>query len=126
MQKTHKITIVYAEDSKSISHIVKSRLIFEGYDVIHFADGRGVVEEVLKTKPTFVLLDNDMPVKNGLTIAEELKNMPETKDIPIIFLTTRHDQYSVVKCLELGIADYIIKDSLAISEIITRIQKLLK
>ena len=120
MQQPKNITIVYEEDSKSISHLVKSKLMFEGFEVKHFADGLGVVEEVVKIKPTAVLLDNDMPNKNGLTIVEKLKN------IPIIFLTARHDEKIVVKCLELGVADYIIKDCLAISEIITRIKKFLK
>ena len=53
----------------------------EGFDVIHIPDDNGVVEEVIKLKPSLVLLDNDMPVKNGLTLASEIRNIPEAKNI---------------------------------------------
>jgi len=72
-QFIQKPTIIYAEDSKSISTIVKHRLISEGYNVIHFATGEKVVEEALKILPDIILLDNDMPVKDGLSILKELK-----------------------------------------------------
>jgi two-component system, OmpR family, phosphate regulon response regulator PhoB len=121
-----KTTIVYAEDSKAISQLVKAHLKAEGFEVFHFDNGGGVVDAVFNLQPTVVLLDNDMPVKNGLSILEELKSKPETKEIPVIFFTTRQDQKSVVRCLELGVSDYIIKGPLSVSEIIPRIKKYIK
>jgi len=125
-QSTKKTTIIYAEDSKSISTIVKHRLISEGYNVIHFATGEKIVEEVLKILPDIILLDNDMPVKDGLSILKELKAIPEVKDIPVIFLTTINERKTVLKCLELGASDYIVKDAMAINEILARISIRLK
>ena len=123
MQKSKKATLVYAEDSKSISTVIKSKLASEGYEVHHFEDGGGVVDAVLKLKPAVVLLDNDMPVKSGLTILKEIKKNPDIKNIPVIFLTNSKDSQSVVSCLQLGVSDYIVKDPLAISEIVTRVRK---
>ena len=108
-QSPKKSTIIYAEDSKSISTIVKHRLISEGYNVIHFATGEKIVEEAIKILPDIILLDNDMPVKDGLSILKELKAIPEVKDIPVIFLTTINERKTVLKCLELGASDYIVK-----------------
>jgi DNA-binding response OmpR family regulator len=125
-QSTKKTTIIYAEDSKSISTIVKHRLISEGYNVIHFATGEKIVEEVLKILPDIILLDNDMPVKDGLSILKELKAIPEVKDIPVIFLTSINERKTVLKCLELGASDYIVKDAMAINEILARISIRLK
>jgi PleD family two-component response regulator len=67
-----------------------------------------------------------MPVKNGLTILKELKAIPEVKDIPVIFLTTINERNTVLKCLELGASDYIVKDAMAINEILARISIRLK
>jgi len=125
-QSAQKPTIIYAEDSKSISTIVKHRLISEGYNVVHFATGEKVVEEALKIIPDIILLDNDMPVKDGLSILKELKAIPEVKDIPVIFLTTINEKKTVIKCLELGASDYIVKDAMAINEILSRISFRLK
>jgi len=121
--QTKKVTIVYAEDSKPIAQVVTSKLKTEGYDVLLFENGQGVVEAVIQNKPTIVILDNEMPVKDGMTILQELKANEEVKNIPVIFLTNYHDQESVVKCLELGVSDYIVKDPLTLSEIVYRIKK---
>jgi len=126
MASLKTIQIVYAEDSKSISHLVKSKLISEGYEVFHFENGNGVVEAAQEIKPTVVILDYNMPVKNGFAVLEELKKLPETKDIPVILFTTRQDNITVMKCLELGVTDYIVKDTLAISNLIPRIKKYIK
>ena len=126
IQAPKKSTIIYAEDSKSISTIVKHRLISEGYNVVHFDTGEKIVEEALKILPDIILLDNDMPVKDGLSILKELKAIPEVKDIPVIFLTTINERKTVLKCLELGASDYIVKDAMAINEILARISIRLK
>ncbi len=123
MNNVKNIEIVYAEDSKSISHLVKSKLILEGYEVHHFENGMGVFEAVLDIKPAVVILDYNMPVKNGMAVLEELKKNQDTQNIPVILFTTKQDQVTVVRCLELGVTDYIIKDSLAISNLIPRIKK---
>lgn len=126
MLTTKKVTIIYAEDSKSISHLVKSKLISEGYDVTHFENGVGVVEAVKSSAPTLVILDKEMPLKDGMAVLEELKQIPETKDIPIIMFTTKKEQETVLRCIQLGVTDYIIKDSLAISNLLPRIRKYIK
>jgi DNA-binding response OmpR family regulator len=126
MQITKKISVVYAEDSKSVAQVVKTKLKTEGFDVFHFESGEGVVESVILNKPSVVILDNEMPVKNGISILKELKVNPEVKNIPVIFLSTVHDQQSVIKCLELGVADYIVKDPLTLSDIVPRIKKLVR
>lgn len=123
MITSKKVNIVYAEDSKSISTVVKARLAAEGFEVHHFDNGGEVLNAVLKLKPTIIILDNDMPVKDGYTVLQEIKKIPEIENIPIIFLTNRKDPKSVINCLQLGVSDYIIKDPVAIHEIITRIRK---
>ena len=126
MLSTKKTTIIYAEDSKSISHLVKSKLISEGYEVTHFENGVGVVEAVKSSMPTLVILDKEMPLKDGMAVLEELKQIPETKDIPVIMFTTKKEQETVLRCIQLGVTDYIIKDSLAISNLLPRIRKYIK
>ncbi|MBU2491640.1 MAG: response regulator [Bacteroidetes bacterium] len=123
METVKKIKIIYAEDSRSLSHLVISKLSAENFDVMHFKSGKGVVDAVISNQPSVVILDNEMPEINGMTILEELKNTDSTKNIPVIFFTTIKDQESVIKCLKLGVTDYIVKDSLALSNLIPRIKK---
>lgn len=65
---------------------------------------------IAKSKlPDLILLDVMMPEISGYEVCEELKKDPTTKDIPIIFLTAKHESEDIVKGFKLGAVDYIIK-----------------
>ena len=59
--------------------------------------------------PSLILLDIDMPEKNGYDAIKILKSMPRTKDIPVIFLTARIESDDELEGLSLGAIDYITK-----------------
>ena len=80
--------IVYVEDSNTVSMLVKYKLTMEGFDVKIVTDGEFAFEIIKTELPDIVLLDVMLPIKNGLTILKELKSSQETKDIPVIMLTT--------------------------------------
>ncbi len=63
----------------------------------------------LNPKPDLILLDIMMPEMNGFQVCEELKKNPETKSIPIIFITALSETENLVKSFELGAVDYITK-----------------
>ncbi|MCQ2749895.1 MAG: response regulator [Clostridia bacterium] len=61
------------------------------------------------TKPDLILLDYEMPVCSGAQFLEMLHSEAQTKDIPVIFLTSRSDEETVRKVLELGPQGYLLK-----------------
>ncbi|MCQ2979188.1 MAG: response regulator, partial [Clostridia bacterium] len=61
------------------------------------------------TKPDLILLDYEMPVCTGAQFLEMLHSEQQTKDIPVIFLTSRSDEETVKKVLELGPQGYLLK-----------------
>jgi len=66
--------------------------------------------ELLETnKPAIILIDIDMPDINGFEVIKVLKINPDTKDIPVIFLSGKNDPESELMGLELGAVDYITK-----------------
>jgi len=62
-----------------------------------------------KTRPDMILLDIEMPGMSGFDVIKELKAAPETKDIPVIFLTGETDPVNEVMGRSLGAVDYILK-----------------
>jgi two-component system phosphate regulon response regulator PhoB len=126
MDSAKKYKIVYAEDSKYIANVVKRNLLNAGFDVYYSENVQGVFELVKRIKPDLVLLDNLMPIKDGFSVLSELKSDEETKNIPIIFFTTEADKSHIIQSIGSGAADYIVKDSRTIGDLIPRIQKLLK
>ena len=72
-----------------------------------------------------ILLDISMPEMDGFATCKKLKQNPETKDIPIIFLTARIDQKDIIKGFEYGAVDYMIKpinNKELISRVMTQVE----
>ena len=60
----------------------------EGYRVFKAFEGRGGVELATRERPDLIILDLIMPETSGFTVAYQLKQIPATRDIPIIILTS--------------------------------------
>ncbi|MDP3149559.1 MAG: response regulator [Ignavibacteria bacterium] len=120
-----KKTIIFAEDTVHIAKLLKFKLEKEGFNLIHFASGVGVTDGVLQYMPDLVLLDIMMPVKDGLTVLKEIKSNPILSKIPVVLLTANSHEEYVVKGLQLGATDYILKP-FASAELVLRIKNILK
>ena len=121
-QKRKKI--LYAEDQESIARLVEYKLVKDGFDLILMKSGEKVVETIIEEKPALILLDLMLPIKDGLTILEELKTNDEVKNIPVIILSVQGEENKILHALNSGAADYIQKP-FSTSELTTRIRKAL-
>jgi len=82
---SYKILVV--DDEESILKLVQSRLTAGGYQVFTASNGEEGIAKAKTLRPDVIVLDVLMPVMDGPQMAEALKDYPETKDIPVIFLT---------------------------------------
>lgn len=104
-----KKKVLFAEDNESITKIIIYILQKEGFDLIHFSSGEGVVEGAKTNRPDLILLDLMMPVMDGLMILREIKADPEIRDIPVIFLSANSSDAKIKEGMAMGAADYILK-----------------
>ncbi len=116
--------ILYAEDQESLARLVEYKLAKDGFDLITMNSGENVVETIIEQKPALVLLDLMLPIKDGLTILEELKAHNEVKNIPVIILSAQGEENKILHALNTGAADYIQKP-FSTSELTIRIRKAL-
>ena len=97
-------------DDQPINVSSLKAIFFGGdYRVSSCTRGSEVMEAVKKDRPELILLDILMPEMDGYEVCRLLKENPDTARIPVIFITALREIDSVVKCFELGGADYIIK-----------------
>lgn len=78
-------------------------------DLSFATSGAQALESVVELKPDLILLDVAMPEMSGFEVCQKLKAIPETAEIPIIFLTAKSDPVDIVTGLEIGGVDYITK-----------------
>jgi signal transduction histidine kinase len=117
MEKS-KGKILIVDDNPTNIQVAGNILTEKGYDIAFAQTGEQAVERVLHTDYDLILLDIMMPDRDGFEICENLKSNPQTKDIPVIYLTAKSDIDSIIRGLRNGGIDYIskpfIKEELAI------------
>ena len=79
------------------------------YKVSVVSSGKVAVEFLLKFVPDLILLDYLMPMYNGAAVLKIIKSREATKNIPVFFLTGQTDKATVMECLSLNPAGYIVK-----------------
>lgn len=122
MNTTYRILVV--DDEEDLCDILKFNLENEGYEV----DTAHSAEEALKmdlSKYNLLLLDVMMGEISGFKMAKMLKQVRETRDIPIIFLTARDTENDAVTGFTLGADDYISKP-FSLREVQMRIKAVLR
>ncbi len=101
--------ILVVDDEKEILEATKKILVKNQYGVITALEGKQAVALAKEKRPDLILLDILMPDMDGRDVLVELKKDAGTKDIPIIFVTARGEQFERDYGLELGAHEYISK-----------------
>lgn len=99
-------TILLVEDHQEIWDFLSRRLKRRGYEVVVAQDGQEGLDKVRSEKPDLVLLDMNLPVMDGWTVAQTLKGDPATNAIPIIALTAHAMAGDREKAMGAGCDDY--------------------
>lgn len=79
--------ILVVDDEAGFLEIMQAKLESQGFRVIVASNGNEALEKAKRFNPSVVLMDVEMPEKDGLTAASELANNPATSKIPTIFVT---------------------------------------
>lgn len=103
------IKILLVDDEPDILEIVGYNLSSEGYKVITAENGLEAVKIAKNEKPQLIILDVMMPEMDGIEACEQIRAIPELKNVLVTFLTARGEDYSQVAGFEAGADDYITK-----------------
>jgi len=98
--------ILVIDDEESTLEVLRILLERKGFEVFKAARAEDGLRQAYRNHPDLVLLDIMMPEMDGWEVCRRLR---ELSDVPIIFLTARVDMRDVVKGLEMGADDYIVK-----------------
>ncbi len=118
-------TIVMIEDDEDIIEVVSHILKAQQYHVSTFTNGEDGLRAAISSAPDLILLDVMLPGKSGLEICTELKGNSRTASVPIVMLTAKQSEDDIVKGLEAGADDYIVKPFRQ-KELLARLQSVLR
>lgn len=117
--------IMLVEDDRVVAKLLCHLLEQRGFQVEVAKDGREAVEVIDNGRvPTLVLLDIILPCLDGFAVLSEIRSRKPWKDVPIIMLTSKTQEFNVVRAFEGGANDYVTKP-FQVGELIVRINRLL-
>jgi two-component system KDP operon response regulator KdpE len=114
--------ILVVDDEPRYQRLVQVNLETDGYQVTTASNGQEAVEKVANDQPDLVLLDIMMPIMDGFTATERIR---EFSTVPIIILTAKGEERDRVRGLDLGADDYIVKPFSA-QELLARVRAVLR
>ena len=109
METLKKPLILIVDDMPKNIQVLSNILYYKGYNIRIATTGSQALESIKTKAPDLILLDIQMPEMNGFEVCKILKANPDTKEIPIIFLTAVIEPEKIVQGFELGAVDYITK-----------------
>lgn len=114
--------ILIVDDEQNIRRVVREYAEFEGYSVEEAENGMDAVEICRKKDFDIIIMDVMMPRLDGYSACKEIK---KTKNIPVIMLSARGEEYDKLFGFEIGIDDYVVKP-FSPKELMARVKVVLK
>lgn len=122
---TVRATILVVEDDETLADLLRSVLEQERYLVSVAISAFQAKSMIAKSQPDLLILDRGLPDADGIEVCQELRAVPETRGLPILFLTVRKGIADRVLGLRMGGDDYLPKPFLP-DELVARVAALLR
>ncbi|MCL2493584.1 MAG: response regulator transcription factor [Clostridiales bacterium] len=98
--------ILIVDDEKGIREVIREYAEFNGYEVTEATDGMQAVAICQKEEFDLIVMDIMMPRLDGFSAVKEIK---KSRDIPVIMLSARSEEYDKLFAFEVGVDDYMVK-----------------
>jgi len=115
--------ILIVEDDEALARGLRDNFGLAGYEVLYAADGDTGLDMILEQGPDIALLDVMLPGLDGFSICDTARK--EGCDMPIIMLTAKGQERDIVRGLELGADDYVVKP-FSVNELMARVKAFLR
>ncbi|MGM0628955.1 MAG: response regulator [Patescibacteria group bacterium] len=116
-----KITLI--EDEVILRDLLEKKLKKNGYSVEVAVDGEEGLRKVKDDRPDLILLDIVMPKMDGFELMENIVNIDELKDVPVIVVSNSGQPVDIDRAQELGAVDWIVKTELDPQEVVDMVEK---
>jgi DNA-binding response OmpR family regulator len=118
-----QIQLLLAEDDENLGSLLKEYLVAKGYNTDWFVNGEIAYKNFIKNHYDICILDVMMPVKDGISLAKDIRMLNST--LPIIFLTAKSQKEDILEGFKAGCDDYITKP-FSMEELLFRVEAILR
>ncbi len=113
--------VLFIDDDSFLRKVYQAELHDKGFDVELATDGEDGLKKIAELKPDCVILDLIMPKKSGFEVLTDLQRSEDLRSIPVIILSNLAQSDDQKRALDLGAADYLVKDNTTLDVIAEKI-----
>ncbi len=121
-----KPKVLLIEDEALLTRMYSKKLETDGYECFIAENGVEGLKYAQEKLPDIILCDIMMPVKDGITTLQELKESENTKAIPVIMLTNLSDEKYIEQALSMGAISYLVKSQLVPADVVKKVKEVLE
>ena len=118
-------SVLVVEDEPAQREVLAYNLEAQGFRVAQADNGEEALLMVAEDVPDLIVLDWMLPNVSGIEVCRRLKSRAETKGVPIIMLSARSEEVDLVRGLETGADDYVVKPY-SVAELMARVRTQLR
>ncbi|HLG04435.1 MAG TPA: response regulator transcription factor [Bacteroidia bacterium] len=122
-EETETTRVLLAEDDPNLGKLLQEYLDAKGFETVLAINGKDAFEQFRKNNFDLCLLDVMMPIKDGYTLAKEIRTV--NREIPIVFLTAKSMKEDTIEGFTAGADDYITKP-FSMEELMLRLKAILR
>lgn len=118
--------ILIVEDEPTLFEALEVKLKEEGFEILMARDGQEGLEMSLRLKPDLLLVDILMPIMDGITMINKVREDDWGKTVPIIILTNFSDEEKQRQAKAVEVEDYLVKSDWRLTDVVDRVKAKLK
>lgn len=115
--------ILLVDDSSLTRQLIRSKLVRNGYRVVEATNGVEALDVLEQERPGLIVTDIEMPEMDGFTLIEQLRATDETRNLPVIVLSTRASAADRSRAETLGVVGYLVKPELRDEELFALVSR---
>ncbi len=106
---TNTLRVLAVDDDPLFRQVIAHKLEQRGYVICTVEDAPTALTTLADFRPDVVVVDMMMPGMDGFALLAALKDREDSRDIPVVILSARKQEEDIVRALQLGAADYLVK-----------------
>lgn len=117
-----KRTVLIIEDEQMVLNALRKKLAGAGFDILVAKDGSEGLKMSLERHPDLILLDIILPVMDGITFLERLREDEWGREVPVIVLSNLSKASTITESKERGVKTYLVKTDWKLEDVIKKIK----
>lgn len=121
MEESPKRIVLIADDDEMFVKLISNEFASQNFETASAANGQEVIDKAAALKPSIILMDMIMPVKDGFEAITEIRSLPDLNNTKIVVLSNLSQEEDINKATQLGANGYLVKKDYSLKDLVGKV-----